>query len=165
MLALRNPFEINPHVTREFRKYLVWLSRVLQQKVIVIVLGRSIHLISSSQLLWFDKVYIVKHWTPVEICLLERPFTQLLVIIISGLCTIFPLVELYQQSKNSVDFDFDKVLTTLHYALSPLGIWKLRICQNDDFGSHFIKLELFQMEIFGCYLLCSFAFNSYLGTS
>ena len=55
--------------------------------------------------------------------------------------------------------------TSVHYALSPLGIWKLRICQNDDLSSHFIKLELFQMKIFGCYLLCSFTFNSYLGTS
>ena len=54
---------------------------------------------------------------------------------------------------------------TIHYALSPLGIWKLRICQNDDLSCHFIKLELFQMKIFRCYLLCSFTFNSYLGTS
>ena len=57
------------------------------------------------------------------------------------------------------------ILRALHYALSPLGILKLRICQNDDLGSHFIKPELFQMKIFGCYLLCSFTFNSYLGTS
>ena len=55
--------------------------------------------------------------------------------------------------------------TSLHYALSPLGIWKLRTCQNYDLGSHFIKPELFQMKIFGCYLLYSFTFNSYLGTS
>ena len=53
----------------------------------------------------------------------------------------------------------------MHYALSPSGIWKLRICQSDDRGSHFLKPELFQMEIFGCYLLCSFTFNLYLGMS
>ena len=60
---------------------------------------------------------------------------------------------------------FSRRCATVHNALSPLGTWKLRICQNDDFGSHFIKPELFQMKIFGCYLLCSFTFNSYLGTS
>ena len=58
-----------------------------------------------------------------------------------------------------------KQCLTMHYALSPLEIWKLRICQNYYLGSHFIKPELFQMQIFGCYFLCSFTFNSYLGTS
>ena len=38
-------------------------------------------------------------------------------------------------------------------------------CQNDDLGSHFLKPELVQMKMFGCFLLCSFTFNSYLITS
>ena len=50
----------------------------------------------------------------------------------------------------------------LHYGLRPVVIWKLR---NYDFGSHFLKPELFQMKIFGCFLLSSFTFNLYLGTS
>ena len=35
-------------------------------------------------------------------------------------------------------------------------------CQNDDLGSHSLNAELFQIEIFGCYLLCSFTSNLYL---
>ena len=56
-------------------------------------------------------------------------------------------------------------ILSLHYALSPSGIWKIRICQNDDLSCHFLKPALFQMKIFGFFLLFSFAFNSYLGTS
>ena len=41
----------------------------------------------------------------------------------------------------------------------------IRIGQNDDLGSHFLMSELFQMKIFGSFLLCSFTFNLYLGTS
>ena len=41
----------------------------------------------------------------------------------------------------------------------------IRIGQNDDLGSHFLMPELFQMKIFGSFLLCSFTFNLYLGTS
>ena len=37
--------------------------------------------------------------------------------------------------------------------------------KNDYPCSHFLKPELFQMKIFGCYLLCSFTFNLYLGMS
>ena len=55
-------------------------------------------------------------------------------------------------------------ILSLHYALSPSGIWKIRICQNDDLCSHFLKQDLFQMKRFGCHLLGSFTFNSYLGT-
>ena len=55
--------------------------------------------------------------------------------------------------------------TTLHYALSPLGIWKLRVFQNNDLDFHFLQQDLFQIKIFGCCLLCSFTFNLYLGTS
>ena len=56
-------------------------------------------------------------------------------------------------------------ISPLHYSLSPSGIWKLRICKNYDLGCHFLKPALFQMKIFGFFLLFSFAFNSYLGTS
>ena len=35
------------------------------------------------------------------------------------------------------------------------------IGQNDYLGSHFLKPELFQVNIFGWFLLCSFTFNSY----
>ena len=41
----------------------------------------------------------------------------------------------------------------------------IRIGQNDDLGSHFLMPELFQMKIIGSFLLCSFTFNLYLGTS
>ena len=41
----------------------------------------------------------------------------------------------------------------------------IRIGQNDDLGSHFLMPELFQMKIFGGFLVCSFTFHSYLGTS
>ena len=37
--------------------------------------------------------------------------------------------------------------------------------KNYDLGSHFLKPELFDMKIFGCSLLYSFTFNSYMGTS
>ena len=48
---------------------------------------------------------------------------------------------------------------------SPSEIWNKGFCQNHDLGPHFLKPELFQMQIFGCYILCCFTFNSYLGTS
>ena len=48
-------------------------------------------------------------------------------------------------------------------ALKKFGIKDF--CQNDDLGSHFLEAELFQIEIFGCYLICNFTFNLYLGTS
>ena len=51
------------------------------------------------------------------------------------------------------------VCKTVHYGISPVGIWQL---WNYDFGSHFLKPELFQMKIFGCSLLFSFSFNLYL---
>ena len=48
-------------------------------------------------------------------------------------------------------------------ALKKIGIKDF--AKNDYLGSHFLKPELFQMKIFGCYLLCSFTFNLYLGMS
>ena len=54
-------------------------------------------------------------------------------------------------------------LFTLHYALSPKGIWKLRICQNDDLDCHFLKPELFQMKICGCFSCLQFRFQFLFG--
>ena len=56
-------------------------------------------------------------------------------------------------------------IKTLHYALSPYGIRKLGTFQNYDLDSHFLRPQLFQMKIFGCFLLNSVTFNLYLGTS
>ena len=52
---------------------------------------------------------------------------------------------------------------TMDQALKKIGIKDF--AKNDYLGSHFLKPELFQMKIFGCYLLCSFTFNLYLGMS
>ena len=52
---------------------------------------------------------------------------------------------------------------TMAQALKKIGIKDF--AKNDYLGSHFLKPELFQMKIFGCYLLCSFTFNLYLGMS
>ena len=52
---------------------------------------------------------------------------------------------------------------TMAQALKKTGIKDF--AKNDYLCSHFLNPELFQMKIFGCYLLCSFTFNLYLGMS
>ena len=59
-------------------------------------------------------------------------------------------------------------MMSFHHYTMPLALDKhvsARIGQSYDLGSHFLMPELFQMKIFGGFLLCSFTFNSYLGTS
>ena len=52
---------------------------------------------------------------------------------------------------------------TMDQALKKIGIKDF--AKNYYLGFHFLKPELFQMKIFGCYLLCSFTFNKFLGMS
>ena len=62
----------------------------------------------------------------------------------------------------------DRILMLTQHCTMAQALKKSEIkdfVKNYYLCSHFLKLELFQMKIFGCYLLCSFTFNLYLGMS
>ena len=76
-----------------------------------------------------------------------------------GIILVNPPITTFQESLNH---------SAMHYCTMRLALKKhvsIRIGQNDDLGSHFLMSELFQMKIFGSFLLCSFTFNLHLGTS
>ena len=62
---------------------------------------------------------------------------------------------------DEIDDDDNFPPCTMDQALKKIGIKDF--AKNDYLSSHFLKPELFQMKIFGCYLLFSFTFNLYLG--
>ena len=77
--------------------------------------------------------------------------------------SLFQIMQICLASRNSPDPEKNDEQCTLEQALKKIGIKDF--AKNDYLGSHFLKPELFQMKIFGCYLLCSFTFNLYLGMS